>query len=191
MANANSRFVEVSCQLCSCKSKIRLDQYRRKNETWTCRSCTTKGRPNARKGTGVINDPDLARTRNSFYKAQYRCKTGHGGYYKDVEFKFKHLQELIDEIGVRPKNTTLDRINNSGHYESGNVRWATIDEQVRNRKSNIFVEYNGEKMCLSDAARISGMDRNALKRRLETGCPPEFLFADGKWFSKTQKFFPA
>lgn len=191
MANANSRFVAVTCEKCGCSGSIRIDQYNRRKGLWKCRSCNKKGQVPKNKGKGIKHNPELFRTRNSYFKAIYRCKTGHNGYYKDVEFRFTSLQELINHIGLRPEGTTLDRINPLGHYELGNVRWATVKEQVRNKRNNIFVKYNGEEMCLSDAARISGMDRNALKRRFETGCPPEFLFADGKWFSKTQKFFPA
>jgi len=143
------------------------------------------------KGKGIKNDPALLRTSNSYAKAKYRCKTGHYGYYENIEFKFTSLEQLINEIGLRPEGTSLDRIDNSKNYEPGNVRWASHQVQVRNKRNNIFVEYKGEKVCLYDAARITGKDPGALKRRIKSGCPPEFLFEDGKWFSKTQKFFPA
>lgn len=41
---------------------------------------------------------------------------------------------LEEEIGLRPsKYYTLDRINNDGNYEPGNVRWADKITQSRNR----------------------------------------------------------
>lgn len=37
-------------------------------------------------------------------------------------------------LGSRPAGMTVDRINNDGNYEPGNVRWATVAEQNRNRR---------------------------------------------------------
>jgi hypothetical protein len=43
---------------------------------------------------------------------------------------------LIEAIGPRPDGKTLDRIDNDGHYEPGNVRWSTRSEQQRNQHRN-------------------------------------------------------
>lgn len=43
--------------------------------------------------------------------------------------------DIMREIGPRPKGKTLDRINNDGNYEPGNVRWATPQEQYANSSS--------------------------------------------------------
>jgi transposase-like protein len=135
MLESRWNYVDVVCTDCEKTSLIRIDQYNRRGQTWTCRSCKYKGRVSARKGTGVKNNTELLRTRKSYYRAKRRCKTGHGGYYIDIEFRFQSLEELISEIGTRPEGMSLDRIDNFGHYEPGNVRWATAKEQSNNRRA--------------------------------------------------------
>lgn len=45
------------------------------------------------------------------------------------------FQRFLEHVGERPSDRhSLDRINNDGHYEPGNVRWATASEQNRNTR---------------------------------------------------------
>lgn len=42
-------------------------------------------------------------------------------------------------LGPRPPRMSLDRIDPDGHYESGNVRWATSAEQSANRRKAVWL----------------------------------------------------
>jgi hypothetical protein len=127
-------YVDVNCISCNKAGKIRIDQYNRKNKQWECRSCSYKGRKNELENPSPRHDPIKVGAWKSYYNAKERCRTGKNGYYKDIEFRFKSFDEMYDEIGPRPEGKSLDRINNLGHYEPGNVHWATQAEQNYNKR---------------------------------------------------------
>ena len=133
---------EVVCPVCNEKRMVRRDVIKRisdQNKLLICKPCHNrerfKNKAHPAKGSGVKNDSELLRTRNSFYKAKQRCRLGkkHHACYEKIQFKFNKLQDLIDCIGIKPAGCTIDRINPLGNYEAGNVRWATAQQQTDNR----------------------------------------------------------
>jgi hypothetical protein len=68
------------------------------------------------------------------------------------------FQCFIADIGLRPsKGHSLDRINNDGNYEPSNCHWTTNHAQNRNKTTNRYVIYQGERMIIKDAIRASGL----------------------------------
>lgn len=72
----------------------------------------------------------------------------------------------MEDVGPRPsKLHTLERIDNNGDYEPGNVRWATRAEQMRNTRANRNITFSGETMCLMDWAKRLGVSCSAMRGR--------------------------
>ena len=44
------------------------------------------------------------------------------------------LEYVENNLGAKPEKHSLDRINNSGNYEPGNLRWADCSLQNKNKK---------------------------------------------------------
>lgn len=108
-----------------------------------------------------------------------RCqrKTAHdfdryGGRGIRVCERWHDFSDFLADVGLRPsKNHSLDRINNDGNYEPSNVRWATLQEQANNKRTTHFVEYDGQRMSIADAARAAGslITRESAARRIRDG----------------------
>ena len=47
---------------------------------------------------------------------------------------------FVKDVGERPVNHTLDRKDNQGNYEIGNVKWSTVAEQNTNKRPRKKVE---------------------------------------------------
>lgn len=108
------------------------------------------------------------------------CFDDYGGRGIKVCERWHEFQNFFDDVSVLPhfgeKGYTLDRIDVNGDYCPENVRWITMKEQANNRRNNVIVEYNGEKISLPQAAEKSGIKANTLWTRIKKGDSGEKLF---------------
>lgn len=78
-------------------------------------------------------------------QARQRCCNPNNKLYKyygarGVLFNFAGIQEMTEYLSTLPGNDDpnlwLDRINNNGHYEAGNLRFISPSESAKNRSNH-------------------------------------------------------
>jgi hypothetical protein len=104
------------------------------------------------------------------------CRYGGRGIkflWKDyLSFKNDMYESYIEHKKHNP-STTLERIDNNGHYSKQNCCWATWSEQAKNKRTSRYLTYRGKTMIISDWAKELGCHRQTLRYRLESGWTPE------------------
>lgn len=160
--------------ICLCGNKVAVASGPLKNgSTQSCgclhkeatvKSNTTHGDSRATSGEYRIYCCAKARCENPTDHAF----AGYGG--RGIEFRFDSYEHFIGAMGRRPSlKHTLDRIDVNGHYEPGNVRWATWHQQQRNRRNNVLIELDGVVKCQSEWAEIYGITQKRLHARRARG----------------------
>lgn len=78
----------------------------------------------------------------------------------------KSFISFLSDMGTAPSGTTLDRKNNNKGYTPNNCRWATRNEQSRNRRNNVLITHDGKTMALTDWEHHYGFRKGVLGHRM-------------------------
>jgi len=88
---------------------------------------------------GMSHTPEY----HAYSDAKRRCTSIQDSDWKDyggrgITFLFTSFAQFYAELGPRPTpQHSLDRKDNNGNYEPGNVRWATWHEQRLNQRKAV------------------------------------------------------
>lgn len=94
----------------------------------------------------------------------------YGGKGVKVCDRWLSFANFMSDMGARPSpKHQIDRFpNNDGNYELSNCRWATLEQQSRNRSDNRILEHDGRRMILSDWSRLFNINPSTLISHLKT-----------------------
>ncbi len=97
-----------------------------------------------------------------------RCKQGIR-YYEQVMVceRWRDFRNFLEDMGEKPKSTSIERIDNSKGYSPDNCKWADAVEQANNQRSNRRISFNGESLTLIQWARKIGINQSSLRERLD------------------------
>lgn len=173
---------------CSCGSEAIVERSKLKSATRPTQSCGCLTREATRERSTVHGHNRAHKPSpeyNSWRAMMQRCTNPrdkfwhrYGGRGIRVCERWHAFENFLADMGEKPSpKHSVDRVNNDGNYEPSNCRWASTTEQSGNTSAARLVEFQGRKMPLNEAARLSGIDRRNLYNRLHNlGWPDSELF---------------
>ena len=141
-------------------------------------SKATKTHGDASRQKGVAPEYDTYRSvlKRCYNPSQKHYKNYGGRGISVCQRWLDGYENFLADVGRKPgPRYSLDRINNNGDYEPGNVHWATPKQQGRNRRTNRKVQHNGETLCISEWAEKTGIPKATVGRVLIEDGPPWML----------------
>lgn len=174
---------------CDCGKEVDTRIYSvRSGKTASC-GCKARGRaPKHGATTGGSLSPEWRAWRDMLTRAT-NPNIGHAHRYTGrgitvhEGWKYggdgKGFERFFEHVGPKPTAAhSLDRIDNDGNYEPGNVRWATRQEQLANTSRNRMIEINGFAVPLIAAAERAGIKPSIIAQRIDKlGWPPDLAIS--------------
>ena len=119
-----------------------------------------------------------SRTYESWSRMKQRCNNpndpsyaGYGGDGVTICLEWTDsFETFLRDMGDRPGGCSLDRYPDlAGDYKPGNCRWATPQQQARNRRTNRMLTFQGRSMCTQEWAVATGIKSTTIRQRLNRG----------------------
>lgn len=168
--------------LCRCDCGVEKPVLAHSLSTGDTRSCgcakreaiAKTGRANRKHGgvTGGRRSPTYITWQSMLLRCDNPRTNGYanyGGRGIKVCPEWRDFAAFLSDMGERPEGMTLDRIETDGDYCLENCRWADAPAQYANKRGTRTVTHDGRTLTVAEWARVTGMHRNTILRRLNKG----------------------
>ena len=90
----------------------------------------------------------------------------YGGRGITVCERWMDFRNFFEDMGQPRDGYSLERIDVNGNYEPGNCVWASRAQQASNKRTNVFIEIDGEVYTLRQCAERFRINEGTLHSRL-------------------------
>lgn len=98
----------------------------------------------------------------------------YGGRRIKVCPRWDRYENFLADMGRRPDpSMSIDRIDNNKGYEESNCRWATREQQARNKRTSTHVIAFGQDKTIAEWSEITGIPQTTIWNRIDRSWPAE------------------
>jgi len=90
----------------------------------------------------------------------------YGGRGINICEKWIKFEGFYEDMGDRPTNKSLDRIDNDKGYYKENCKWSTQKEQSNNKRNNHLITFKGKTQNVTQWSEELGINRETLYGRI-------------------------
>ncbi len=164
------KYVGKGKWLCRCKCGVEKEVWMSHLTAGSSRQCNTcKGRGKVVE-VGRINYP---REYATWMHMKDRCINpnndrydSYGGRGIVIDPRWMDFKNFLEDMGLRPEGTTLDRVDVNGMYCKENCRWATATVQQRNRRT---IKESSLGCSITELSEKSGLPYCVVQSRIKRG----------------------
>lgn len=163
------KYIAWKCK-CDCGNETVVSVNNLQNGSTNSCGCFARELSSARRKTHGLTNTALHKT---WRNIKTRCYNPNCQKYKNYGGKgilmcdewlndFNSFYEWSIKNGWKD-GLTIDRIDVDGNYEPSNCRWVDWETQQRNKSNNIYVEFDGKKVCLKEYAELKGISYDKVR----------------------------
>lgn len=168
---------------CECGAEVEVQHSNLRGGSVVSCGCQRVDNARSAKRHGAARRGRKGRTYQAWIAMRTRCRNtrqpgwvNYGGRGIGIAPEWDSYEQFLADMGECPEGMTLERRDSEGDYEPSNCCWATRAEQNRNTRRNVFVDYEGQRLTISEAARASGLLASTLSARVRAGRSGAELF---------------
>lgn len=178
----SSRSIKWKC-LCDCGNYAYVNGTTLKAHKQKSCGCANKEKSAKIKHGNTINNKP-SKTYNSWSSMKQRCTNKNNPKYKNYGERgidicdrwINSFENFLNDMGEKPENLTLERIDVNKGYSKENCCWANSKTQANNKTNNNFITYKGLTLTVSEWADKLKIPFLTLRMRLHRNWSIERAF---------------
>jgi len=160
--------------VCDCGTEVVVPTYRLSSgNTKSCGCLKRDKRAELNKTSKTKHGLSKSREYEAWCNMMQRCihkpDKNYGLRGITVAPEFQEFPAFFSYLGPCPDGLTLERIDVNKGYERGNIKWATAEDQARNKRASVKFSLGGEIVNAVDLADRLGVSPSTITSRVKAG----------------------